>query len=241
VSSPVPSSLTNVKDSKGCKASDNISTNQIICSWDDVPGAIGYNIYKVGTPDVYVAGGVQSPYVYNTTPNVTADFYVKAVNLNGDEGNASITDTGKTASISGSRVFKTTGQFTVPNGITELEICVTGGGGSGSIGKNDGYHSGGGYAGQFIREKMSVTEGDLLQVTIGFGGKPSDYTVVSDGVSGERDFFIIFHYNIHQFGHTAEFCIVAFQMCCIIFFRVVYSLVIFINNTIRIIINSVCH
>jgi hypothetical protein len=168
------------------KASDNISTNQIICSWDDVPGAIGYNIYKVGTPDVYVAGGVKSPYVYNTTPNVTADFYVKAVNLNGDEGNASITDTGKTASISGSRVFKTTGQFTVPNGITELEICVTGGGGSGSIGTWDGYPSGGGYAGQFIRQKMSVTEGDLLQVTIGFGGKPSDYTVVSDGVSGDN-------------------------------------------------------
>jgi len=161
-------------------ASENLNAYNIKCTWDDVTGAISYNLYKDGD---LVAAGIESPYYYYAGPNTTNNYCVKAATTVG-ESTCSNTYQGSTSQMDGERYMVTNGQFTVPNGITKLRICAVGGGGSGAIGEADGSDTGGGYAGVYVDRLVNVSPGDMLNIQLGEGGKHTDYSVVSDGNPG---------------------------------------------------------
>ncbi|AMG45328.1 hypothetical protein AL520_13285 [Achromobacter xylosoxidans] len=77
--------------------------------------------------------------------------------------------------MKGYRAFLSSGTFTVPAGVTMLYVsgCAAGGGGGAGAGytANSQYPGGGGGAGQFvILQPYPVTPGEVIPVTIGFGG-----------------------------------------------------------------------
>jgi hypothetical protein len=67
------------------------------------------------------------------------------------------------------RTFTSTGSFTVPDGITSVDVLLVGGGGAG--GKADFWGGGGGGGGQVrVVTGLAVTPGDDWNVTVGAGG-----------------------------------------------------------------------
>jgi hypothetical protein len=85
--------------------------------------------------------------------------------------------------FNGQQVFTSDGTFTVPDGITQVDVLVVGGGGAGS-----GSTSGGGGAGGLVWEtNYSVTPGDNISVTVGAGG--SGGPPESAGTNGENSSF----------------------------------------------------
>lgn len=64
----------------------------------------------------------------------------------------------------GFQIFTVNGSFTVPMGITTLDVLAIGAGGSGGLGSVTG---GGGQAGTVVRTSLSVTPGQVLSVTVG--------------------------------------------------------------------------
>jgi len=178
----------------GFTASDNISTSVIEMNWNTITGALGYNVYKKAqgeTNFTYIAGGVQPPYMRTELPNTTAEYYVKAVNANNDESDPSNIDIGKTRARDGNKIFTFNGSFTVPNGVTYIRLDIQGAGGSGAVGDNDGYHSGGGYAGEFKTILEQVNESAILNINIGNGGTPSNFSSLLNGETGESTSVII--------------------------------------------------
>ena len=78
------------------------------------------------------------------------------------------------------------GEFTVPDGVNELILCMCGAGGGGAGGGITTFSNAwGGFAGETITIRIAVTEGQVIPYTIGAGGAggvaPSD----ADGESGE--------------------------------------------------------
>ncbi len=80
------------------------------------------------------------------------------------------------AIIQGSQTFLSSGTFTVPAGVYELDIFLVGGGGAGGVhNQSPGYGIGGG--GGYVRTaKVPVTPGDVWTVTIGAGGIHGTYS-----------------------------------------------------------------
>ncbi len=66
-------------------------------------------------------------------------------------------------------MFTSNGTFTVPSGVTELLVTLTGGGGGGG-GAQGTYAGGGGGAGGVLQTVLPVTPGETLAVQIGQGG-----------------------------------------------------------------------
>jgi hypothetical protein len=81
------------------------------------------------------------------------------------------------SSIHGSRVFASSGTFTVPAGVTIIKVTCTGGGGGGAscnstfpaTASNDASGGGGGAGGTAIGS-YTVTPGQAIAITIGAGG-----------------------------------------------------------------------
>ena len=71
----------------------------------------------------------------------------------------------------GSSTFSTSGTFTVPTGITAVWVTMTGGGGGGAGGAfSGGSGAGGGASSVILAQRISVTNGENIVVTIGTGG-----------------------------------------------------------------------
>lgn len=72
----------------------------------------------------------------------------------------------------GSQTFTASGTFIVPEGYTEVTVCMVGAGGSGSCDNSRLYTTpvGAGYAGAVVHQVVSVTPGETISVTIGAGG-----------------------------------------------------------------------
>lgn len=81
--------------------------------------------------------------------------------------------------------------YTVPDGVTEIEVLVSGAGGSGADGSEDSVtisSATGGYAGGFERETVEVTPGETLTIVVGAGGEPVLYGTNSVGNPGQNSF-----------------------------------------------------
>jgi hypothetical protein len=82
-----------------------------------------------------------------------------------------------------SQTFTSSQSWTVPAGVTSVEVLTVGGGGSGgSIGTLEG--GGGGGAGGYVHTTLSVTPGAVIPIVVGAGGAASGLNVQgADGVS----------------------------------------------------------
>ena len=93
----------------------------------------------------------------------------------------------------GETVFTTSGVFTVPNGVKELQVFCVGGGGGGNGG--DGYVGGGGGGGYTNTDLLKVSKGSSIQITIGSGGIFADggstsvESISSNGGCGAGKYF----------------------------------------------------
>lgn len=74
--------------------------------------------------------------------------------------------------------FTSNGTFTVPNGVTAVELIAVGGGGGGG-GGNDTAAGGGGAGGQVVRRNVNVTPGTTYNVQIGAGGHGGQGATIS--------------------------------------------------------------
>ena len=78
------------------------------------------------------------------------------------------------------------GTWTIPNGVTEVEVLVVGGGGAGA--RSSSFDSpGGGAGGLYYSTNWSVTPGASVGVTVGAGAPTT--TVVGDGANGQNSVF----------------------------------------------------
>lgn len=80
--------------------------------------------------------------------------------------------------LASARVFTSSGNWTVPSGVTSITILAVGGGGGGggaSVGKGEeAYRAGnGGNGGSIVITTATVVGGDTISVTIGSGGSGS--------------------------------------------------------------------
>jgi len=130
--------------------------------------------------------------VYFDDPDFTASNIKNGVNVYGVTG----TYIGGPATH-GSQTYATPGSysFTVPAGVTSLNIHVTGGGGGGGAGDgpydNQGSGGGGGAGGTYV-DVITVTPGEVIPVIVGGGGNGglSGYhrTPVNSGDGGNSSF-----------------------------------------------------
>ena len=70
------------------------------------------------------------------------------------------------------KVFTGDAVWTVPEGVTEIEVCMIGGGGGGAWLEDESgcSYAGGGHAGEIYHDVISVTPGDSYNIKIGAGG-----------------------------------------------------------------------
>ena len=75
--------------------------------------------------------------------------------------------------VKGQQIFTSSGNFTVPVGVTAIDVFLVGGGGGSGIEYSNGWGgSGGGYAS--TTKKLPVTPGSVASVLIGAGGNATD-------------------------------------------------------------------
>ena len=83
------------------------------------------------------------------------------------------------------QVFTTTGDFTVPAGITAVKVTVIGGGGNGASVTTTGLEGGGGGAGGTAIEFITgLTPGDLITVTVGAVANTSSFGAFCSATGG---------------------------------------------------------
>lgn len=68
------------------------------------------------------------------------------------------------------QTFTTSGNFTVPSGVTTITVECWGGGGAGGGSTSDNNGGGGGGGGAYASKTISVTPGDVIPFTVGAGG-----------------------------------------------------------------------
>lgn len=91
-------------------------------------------------------------------------------------------------SAGGKTMFRTTltsgTSYTVPAGVTYLNVTLVGGGGGGSEGASETYQkSGDGLGGQIVHSTLSVTAGATISYAIGAGGAGGYYDSQSGNIS----------------------------------------------------------
>ena len=137
-----------------------------------------------------------------------ADLNVQAVYMNGEIAYAK----------PGSQIFTSNETFIVPAGITEVSVCMCGGGGSGAAlgGVNSGiWHVGGGGAAGIDNFVKPVTPGQVIEITIGQGGArvpATNNAVPVYGNNGTRTYFgTLYQTDVGVGGSVAENTIMGFK------------------------------
>jgi len=101
--------------------------------------------------------------------NTTSNFTIRAKDVN-----SNISDRAFSLTVNAPVVesFTSSGTFSVPSGITAVDVLVVAGGGSGGGSNNNAVTGGGGGAGGLIfRPAFPVTPGGTVTVTVGTGGQ----------------------------------------------------------------------
>ncbi len=89
--------------------------------------------------------------------------------------------------------YTSDGKFTVPDGVTEIDVLVVGGGGGGGRSATPNASGGGGAGGVVYQSNYSVTAGTSIDVAIGAGGAAGDGSGVA--TNGENSSFGAFVAN----------------------------------------------
>lgn len=91
---------------------------------------------------------------------------------NDPDTNISVTINDTSQTQSGEQTFTESGSFTVPTGVTSLDIYAVGAGGGGQVGHySQGSPGGGGGGAYYYTTNLSVTPGDVFSIQIGAGGQ----------------------------------------------------------------------
>lgn len=89
----------------------------------------------------------------------------------------------------GMLTFTTSSNWTVPHGVTSVEVFIVGGGGSGSVG-NNGNVNGGGGAGGYTKtyKSVPVTPNEKIPIVVGSGGASVSGNLGAGNVGGSSSF-----------------------------------------------------
>ena len=179
-------------------ASNNLETH-ILFEWTIGENTIGCDIYML--PDTLVQANALTGYQWYDAPTELHDYVVVARSNEGavasdsDEGMLLIQGdvTVDYAGVSDGDASTITGSngsfvFAPPAGITEVNVCMCGGGGAGGyVDINPQYCSGGGFAGDIASEDVPVSFGTDITIVIGVGGLGTAST--SDDNAGTQSSF----------------------------------------------------
>jgi len=91
----------------------------------------------------------------------------------------------------GSETITYSKQFTVPQGVYSLNLCICAGAGAGATVGDVSYsvNYGGGQQGQIITTSLAVTPGQIIDVVIGIGGTPGAAGSLTNGGPGGNTSF----------------------------------------------------
>lgn len=156
---------------------------QIRMSTSGYPGKTGGTVVYTGTGSNTTKNGKSSIAITGLTGGTLYYFsiYGQCGTLDTSENILNLSS--RTAVAKGSQTFLSSGIFTVPEYVYEIEYCVVGSGGGTyiSAGSDRRVSSNGGGGGYVKNGKMSVTPGQQLPVVVGvstypanFGGEPSE-------------------------------------------------------------------
>ena len=182
VFSTAAGSLGNIADS----ARSGGTTFNIFASDPESGGDVTYTIESGSLPSGMSGASQSSGFLISGTPdavgtNTTSTFTIRAKDA---ASNTSDREFSITILAPQSTSFTSSGTFSVPTGVTTVDVLVVGGGGGG--GSDNG--GGGGAGGLVFRPGFTVTPGGTVTVTVGNGGAPdgSDNHPV---VSGQNSVF----------------------------------------------------
>ena len=149
-------------------------------------GAIRYDVVGGTLPTgitLNSSTGVVSGSITPESSETTYNFTIQASDV---DSNVSFRDFSITLSGPSVQSFTSSGTFSVPSGITSVDVLVVAGGGAG--GAQSGQATGGGGAGGLIyRPGFTVTPGGTVTVTVGCGGAGA--APVSTGNTGQDSVF----------------------------------------------------
>jgi hypothetical protein len=132
-------------------------------------GAIRYDVVGGTLPTgitLNSSTGVVSGSITLETSDTTYNFTIQASDV---DSNVSFRDFSITLSGPSVQSFTSSGTFSVPSGITSVDVLVVAGGGGGGA-QNSQATGGGGAGGLIYRPAFPVTPGGTVSVTVGCGG-----------------------------------------------------------------------
>jgi hypothetical protein len=132
-------------------------------------GAIRYDVVGGTLPTgitLNSSTGVISGSITLETSDTTYNFTIQASDV---DSNVSFRDFSITLSGPSVQSFTSSGTFSVPSGITSVDVLVVAGGGGGGA-QNSQATGGGGAGGLIFRPGFTVTPGGTVSVTVGCGG-----------------------------------------------------------------------
>jgi hypothetical protein len=173
-----------------------------------VNGSTADSTYTINIENDSVGNASTASYPISLSAGNTVQFYVSSGAVFGSTGAGGIASKGRysialmnqNASLSigqatgmgvPNQVVFTSGSSTwsVPSGVTSIQVEMVGGGGSGSSGySGEPYAGGGGAGGGYIRAMCSVSSGQSFSYTIGTGG--TSVTGNTNGVDGNSTSFV---------------------------------------------------
>ena len=118
--------------------------------------------------------------------NTTSTFTIRAKDVNSNVSDREFTITVLAPVITS---FTSSGTFSVPSGVTSVDVLVVGGGGSGGKSPTNG-GGGGGAGGLIYRPGFPVTPGGTITVTVGDGGaRHSGFPSTDSTKNGQNSVF----------------------------------------------------
>ena len=140
----------------------------IFASDPESGGDVTYAIESGSLPSGLSGSSTSSGYVISGTPDAVGSNTTSTFTIRAKDVNSNISDRSFSITIQApvSQSFTSSGTFSVPAGITSVDVLVVAGGGGGAT-----QHAGGGGAGGLIyRPGFPVTPGGSVSVTVGNGG-----------------------------------------------------------------------
>jgi len=171
----------------------SFSAITIFASDPESGGDVTYTLESGSLPSGLSGSSTSSGYVISGTPNAVASATTSTFTIRAKDVNSNTSDREFSITIQAPifQVFTSSGTFSVPSGVSTVDVLVVaGGGGGGNCGAN--YSGGGGGAGGLVyRPGFPVTPGGTVTVTVGCGGSAGDaiYNTPESGGNGQDSVF----------------------------------------------------
>ena len=153
----------------------SFSTIEIFASDPESGGDVTYTLESGSLPAGLSGTSTSSGYVISGTPtavgsDTTSNFTIRAKDVNSNTSDRAYSITISAPTVTS---FTSSGTFSVPSGLSSVDVLVVGGGGAGGYGNQQG-GGGGGAGGLIYRPAFPVTPGATVTVTVGDGSTASN-------------------------------------------------------------------